>query len=95
MSASSSNPRSWFKVREGEADEQRVVGTKPPSQRFAELGKLCPQPSLGQLCQRLGVALPGDQRLQHRPTRGAQHLSGDRVDLMPTSASATFLKFGR
>jgi hypothetical protein len=74
-------PLQLLKVRQGEADEQRVVGTKPPSQRLAELGKLGPQPPLGQLGQHLGVALPGDQRLQHRPTRGAQHISGDRFEL--------------
>src|SRR6266508_2510292 len=52
-----------------------------PGQRLAQLGELGAQPALGQLGQHPGVALPGDQRRQHRPTRHAQHVSGDRVQL--------------
>jgi hypothetical protein len=49
--------------------------------RLGAAGGACPQPPLGQLGQHPGIALPGDQRGEHRPTRGAQHVSGDRVEL--------------
>jgi hypothetical protein len=68
-------------MRHGQADEQCVVVAKPASQRLAELGELAAQPALGQLGQHLGVALPGDQGGQHRPTRHAQDVGGDRVEL--------------
>jgi hypothetical protein len=33
-------PLELLQVRHGQADEQRVVGTKPAPQRLAELGQL-------------------------------------------------------
>ena len=58
-----------------------MVGTKAAPQRLTQLGKLGTQPATGQLGQHLGVALASDQGSQHRPTRGAQHVGGDRVEL--------------
>ncbi len=57
------------------------MATKPAPQRLAQLGELGAQPPLGQLGEHPGVALASDQGRQHRPTRGAQHISGDRVEL--------------
>jgi hypothetical protein len=39
------------------------------------------QPATGQLGQRLGVALPGDQRLQHGPPGDAEDVGGHRPKL--------------
>ena len=54
---------------------------KRPRSARVGLGELGPQPALGQLGQHLGVALPGDQGRQHRPTRAPEHAGGDRVQL--------------
>jgi hypothetical protein len=68
-------------VRQRQANKERVVATKAAPQRLAQLGQLGAQPPLGQLGQDLGVALASHQRLQHRPTRGTQHVTrqGARV----------------
>jgi hypothetical protein len=44
-------------------------------------GVLDAEPSSGQLGQHLGVALPGDQRLQHGPARDAEDVGGHRPKL--------------
>jgi hypothetical protein len=62
-------------------DQQGVVVAEAAAQRLTQLGKLLAQLALGQLRQRLGVALAGDQGRQHRPARHTQHVSGDRVQL--------------
>jgi hypothetical protein len=74
-------PLKLLQVRHGQADQQRMMGTKAAPQGLAQLRELGAQPPLGQLSQHLWVALAGDQRLQHRATRGAQHVGGDRVQL--------------
>jgi len=57
------------------------MGAEPTPQGLAELGKLAAQPPLGQLGQHPGIALAIEQGGEHRPTRHAQHVSGDRVQL--------------
>jgi hypothetical protein len=59
-------------------DQQRVMLAEAAAQRLAQLGELLAQLAPGQLRQRLGVALAGDQGLEDRPARDAQHVSGDR-----------------
>jgi len=63
------------------ACEERVVLVEPAVKRLSELGDLRPQPPLGQLRQRGGIAVAGDERLQHRPTGDAQDVGGDRGQL--------------
>ena len=52
-----------------------------PRSAWRSCGDLVAQPALGQLGEHLGVALAGDQGGEHRPTRHAQHVGGDRVQL--------------
>ena len=59
-----------------------VVGDLP-AQRLAQRGDLAPQPAFGQPCEHLWVALAGNQRGQHGPTRDTEHIGGDRVQLDP------------
>jgi hypothetical protein len=70
-----------LQVVKRQPDQQRVVVAEAASQRLAQLGELLAQLALGQLRQRLGVALAGDQGLEDRPARDAQDVSGDRVQL--------------
>ncbi len=50
-------------------DQRRVMVTEASLQRLLQLGQLGPQPTLGQLGQRLDVTLPGDQRVQRHKFR--------------------------
>jgi hypothetical protein len=70
-----------LQVVKGQPDQQPMMLAEAAPQRLAQLGELLAQLALGQLRQRLGVALAGDQGLQHRPARDAQDVSGDRVQL--------------
>jgi hypothetical protein len=76
-----------LQLLQGQADQERVVGTEPAPQGLAELGELGPQPPLGQLGQHLPVALAGDQGSQHRPPRHAQHRwRRPSLSLLPASS---------
>jgi hypothetical protein len=67
-----------LQVVKRQPDQQGVVVAEAAAQRLTQLGKLLAQLALGQLRQRLGVALAGDQGLEDRPARHAQHVGGDR-----------------
>jgi hypothetical protein len=56
-----------LQVVKGQPDQQRMVLAEAAAQRLAQLGELLAQLALGQLRQRLGVALPADEGGQHRP----------------------------
>ena len=58
-------------VVEAHPDQQGVVVTEASLQGAAQLGGLLAEPALGQLCERLGIALTGNERAQHRPARHA------------------------
>jgi hypothetical protein len=70
-----------LQVVKGQPDQQSVVVAEAAAQRLTQLGELLAQLALGQLGQDLGVAFAGDQGAQHRPTRDAQHVGGDRAQL--------------
>jgi hypothetical protein len=52
-------------------DQERVVLAEAPRQGLGQLGDLRTHPSLGQISPLGRVPLPGDQRLEHGPTRHA------------------------
>ena len=54
-----------------------MVGAEVPGERFLQVADLGAHPSLRQLREHLRVALPGDERLQHLPTRHPEHVGGD------------------
>jgi len=64
-------------------DHERVMGAKAALQRLAQRWQLGPQSPLGKLGERLGVADPGHQRLQHRPARDPQDVGGHAGQLDP------------
>ena len=68
-------------MREDVADDQRVMGGEAPGERLLERGDLFAQLALGQLGQHLGIAGAGDQGLEHRPPRGAEHVGGHERQL--------------
>jgi hypothetical protein len=59
-------------------DQQPMMLAEAAPQGLAQLGELLAQLALGQLGKDLGVAFAGDQGLEDRPARHAQHVSGDR-----------------
>jgi hypothetical protein len=64
--------------------QQRVVLVEPAGQRALEaleLGDLGPHPSLGHLREHFGVALTGDERVDHLPTGLGQHARRHRRQL--------------
>jgi len=67
-------------VRKREPDQQGVVGGEATVERLAQLGQLRPQPASGEFGERLRVPLAGHERGEHRPTGGAEHGRGDRVE---------------
>ena len=58
-----------------------VVVVEAAGQRLHQGGALAAHPPPGQLGQHLGVALPGDQRLQHGPPGDAHDVGGHRGQL--------------
>jgi hypothetical protein len=58
-----------------------VVVGDATDQRLAQLRLLLPQESPREGGEFLGVAFPGDERLQHRPPGGAKHIRGDVAEL--------------
>ena len=65
------------------ADQERVMLGEPALQRVDQLRDLVPQRALRELGERLGVAFPGDQRVQHRPRRRAGQCRRDRGEFDP------------
>ena len=61
--------------------QEALVRPDAPDQRPLQLRELLPQPPPGELGQRGGVGLPGDQRGQHVPPRLAQDVGGHRGEL--------------
>ena len=57
---------------------ERVVLAEPAGQRFGQGGDLRAHPPLGQVGQRGGVALAGDERFEHRPPGDPGDLGGHR-----------------
>jgi hypothetical protein len=60
-----------------------VVGAEVPGERLLQDAQRGAHPALGRLGEHLRVALPGDQRLQHLPTRHPEHVAdhGRQFDL--------------
>ncbi len=52
-----------------------------PDERLAQDADLGPHPGEGHLGEHLGVAFPGDERLQHPPRRDTEDVGGDRIQL--------------
>ncbi len=61
--------------------QERVVVGEPTSQRLDQLWCLGAQPTLSQIGQHGGVALPVDQGLEHRPTGDPDDVGGHRGQL--------------
>jgi hypothetical protein len=58
-------------------EHERVVVGDAPDQRLPQLRLLLAQDSPRQCGQVLGIAFPRDERLEHRPPGGAEHIGGD------------------
>jgi hypothetical protein len=58
-----------------------VVVGDAAHERLPQLGVLLPQQSLRQGGERFGISFPGDERGQHRPPGGAEHIRGDVAEL--------------
>ncbi len=56
---------------------------EPSGERLGQLRDLDPEPPLGQIGERGGVALPVDQGLQHQPSRHPGDVGGDAGQLDP------------
>jgi hypothetical protein len=68
-------------VRHGQADEQRVVATKRPRSPWPSWGSLARSRPLASSASTPGSRSPATSAGEHRPPRGTQHVSGDRVQL--------------
>jgi hypothetical protein len=64
-------------------DEQRMVVGDAADECLAQRGQLAPQFALRELGQQLRVVRAREQRVEHRATRRAEHLRGDRGELDP------------
>ena len=58
--------------------QERMMFGEPTGQRLGQRRDLGAQPAFGQIGQCGGVAVAGDQRFQHGPSRDAEDVGGDR-----------------
>jgi hypothetical protein len=86
-------PLELLQVRQGQADEQRVVGTKPAPQRLAQLGKLGPQPPLGQLGQHLGSRSPATRASSIARPDPPSTSAATESSLMPASSKVFWTRW--
>lgn len=68
-------------VVEVHPQQQGVMVVESPHEGFAQRPDLGSHPGQGHLGEHIGIAFPGDQRLQHPPARHPQHVGDDGVQL--------------
>jgi hypothetical protein len=85
-------PLQLLKVRQGEADEQRVVATKPPSQRLAELGKLARSRPLASSASTWGSRSPATSASSIARPEAPSTSVATESSLMPASSKVFWMR---
>jgi hypothetical protein len=99
VSSSAIEASSCPQVRHGQADQQRVVGTKATPQRLAqlgelgELGELGAQPALGQLSQHPGSRSPSTRAASIARPEAPSTPVATESSLMPASSRVFWMRW--